>query len=1103
MSPFLKGLLAIPCIALFLSGCGDSNSPSSESKATGPLFELRTPEQTGLQFTNTLQESDSLNYFNWMYVYNGTGVAIGDINNDQLPDIYLTGNQVPNKLFLNKGGLKFEDITAKAGVAGSNWSTGVTMADVNGDGFLDIYVVRGGRFLYNAYDRTNLLFINNGNLTFTEQAEAWACNDAAFGTHATFFDYDLDGDLDLYTCNHPYQFGVNIDFRLARHFKPGPFESGRFFRNEGDKFTDITETSGIHRFAFGLSATAGDLNQDGYPDLYVANDFSEPDFIFINQKDGTFKEQVQSMTGHISNFGMGNDIADYNNDGLLDVMVLDMMAEKNRRKKTNMSGMNPEIFWKNVGNGFHYQYMQNTLLLNQGNGWFSDVAQMAGVSTTDWSWAPLFADFDNDGWQDLFVTNGFRRDARDNDFIKSLEHQDPATANSKTSLGFMPEEKLANYMFRNNSGLTFSKVTSDWGLDQLTWSNGAAYADLDNDGDLDLVVCNLDAPASLYENRANQVNPQNWLRVRLIGEGKNRNGLGAKVKLYKDKQLWQVRELTLSRGYQSSVEPILHFGLAELEQVEKVEVIWPNGKQSVLDNVKANQVIELKATDAKPAPPVPQSVPAIFTALSNIFDPYKHQETPYDDFKKEILLPHRQSQLGPSITVGDLNNDGLIDCYVGQAKGNAGWAFLQQPDGSFKGAPNKKTQEETGAAIFDADGDGKNDLLTLSATSEVEEGSTMFDPQLYLAKNGLPLIGSANLKSLSAFNTAASTAAPADFDGDGDQDLLIAGRMTPGRYPFAPKTFLLENDGKGNFTDVTAAKAPALARIGMVTEALWLDLDSDKDLDLVLSGEWMPITFFRNDGGKFTDATQDAGLATATGWWFSLAAADLDGDGDQDLVAGNMGLNSKYPASDKEPFHIYCHDFDRSGSLDIVLGYYNEGQCFPVRGRTCSSQQMPFIKEKFPTYKAFGNATLRDIYGNDLDSALHYQATTLASTVFLNDGKGKFTMQRLPEMAQLSAINGILIQDFSGDGKKDLLVAGNLHTTEVETSRADASVGLLLQGNGKGGFIPIAPWTSGFFAPGDIKDLALIPRPNTSSLIVATVNDGPLKVWEVGNALVK
>ena len=1070
------------------TGCADP-APGPASGAAGPLFRQIDPNASGLQFTNAITESDSLNYFSWQYLYNGSGVAVGDVNQDELPDIFLTGNQVSNRLFLNKGGLKFEDVTDKAGIRSSNWSAGVTMADINGDGWLDIYVSRGGPFLRNLLDRTNLLYLNNQNGTFTESAAAWGCNDAAFGTHATFLDYDLDGDLDLYTCNHAYQFGSKIDFRVARHLQPQAFESGRFFRNDGGHFTDITETCGVLRYGFSLSATAGDLNQDGYPDLYVANDFSEPDFLFINQKDGTFKEQVKEMTGHMSNFSMGNDIADYNNDGLLDIIVLDMMAEDNRRKKTNMSGMNPDIFWRNVGNGFHYQYMQNTLLLNQGNGWFSDVAQLAGVSTTDWSWAPLAADFDNDGWQDLYITNGYRRDARDNDYTKKVEHGTIPLNDFKTGLGFMPEEKLPNYMYHNQGDMTFTKVTQDWGLDQPTWSNGAAYADLDNDGDLDLIVCNLQDPVQLYENQAQQLQPRHWLRVRLQGEGQNTLGIGAKVQLLRGGQVWQSRELTLSRGYQSSVEPILHFGLGELASVEQLQVTWPGGKVSRLQNVQADQVLTVKAAEASPAPAPGAPAKVYFAPVQAGIEAFRHSETPFDDYKTEILLPHKMSQLGPALAVGDLNGDGRQDLYLGQANGGAGMALLQQADGSFQPRPNGAGAEQTGAAIFDANGDGKSDLLTVSATSELSPDAAAFIPQLSLQGGGKAL-------PLTAQRTAASALAPADYDGDGDLDLFIGGRMSPGRYPYPSASYLLQNDGQGNFKDVTASAA-GLAQVGMVTDAHWLDSDGDRDLDLLLVGEWMAPTLFRNDKGSLVNASADAGLSAHTGWWWRVAVADLDGDGDQDFVAGNMGLNSKYPASPAQPFHIYAHDFDHSGSLDIVLGYYNGGQCYPVRGRTCSSQQMPFIKEKFPTYKQFGTATLRDIYGSALDSALHYQATTLASAVFLNDGKGHFTMQALPMRAQISAVTGIIPYDFDGDKHLDLLIAGNLHTTEVETSRDDAGVGLLLRGDGKGGFTPLSPLESGFFAPGDIKQLALLPRPGKAPLIVAVVNDGAARAWEL------
>lgn len=1091
-------LFLLPC-AFLLSTCGDgpaTDQPVTSSGASkGPLLSAVPSDQSGITFNNTITESPELNYFTYVYAYNGGGVAVGDIDNDGLQDLYFTGNQVSDKLYRNLGGLKFEDITAKAigPKAQEGWRTGVTMADVNADGHLDIYVCRGG--ISNDHALTaNLLYMNNGDGTFTERANELGVADTSQSTQGAFFDADLDGDLDLHVINHPLgrmKGLTNFTARTAVEEKRAPTD--RFFRNDGGHFTDATYEAKLENFDYTLGQSVSDLDQDGWPDIYTANDFDAPDLMYMNRKDGTFGEQSQYRLRHISNFGMGCDVADYNNDALPDIITLDMTADDHLRNKTNMASMNPQKFWALVNGGYFFQYMLNTLQLNNGNGTWSEVGQLAGVARTDWSWAPLFCDLDNDGWKDLLITNGYLHDVRDNDYARAVYDTIHTGSGYFGTLGLVPSTKLRNYLFRNNGDLTFADSSQTWGFTEPVNSNGAAYADLDNDGDLDLVINNMNAEASLFANNtAATFTDRHWLRVKPTSG--NASALGAKVTAH-IKGTLQYQELYPERGYQSCVEPVLHFGLGTADIIDTLDVEWPGGAHTLLTNVKADQLLRLRKEEANgPKDGTARPEPLFAEMAADIGLKFQHYENPYNDFELEPLLPHKQSELGPMLSSADANGDGLDDVFIGAGHGQAPRLFTQKSDGTFNAAASQpwdrhSEQETVGSLFFDADKDGDQDLLVLAGGNEEDMREVVYSQRFYL-NNGKGIFSEATDR-LPPMMTSALRAAAADIDKDGDLDLYIGGRTTPAHYPFAPRSFLLVNDGKGYFADGTEALAPEAMGPGLVTDVRFADLDGDKDPDLLVVGEWMKVTWFRNDGGHFTDASKDAGLDDTHGWWYSVAVADVNEDGHPDIIGGNLGWNSKFHGTKDRPIHVYWADFDDNGRHDIVLAKEKNGKQLPVRGRECSSQQCPMILQKFPTYAQYANSDLAGIYTQEkLSGALHLQATMMVSTVFINDGKGHFTPQALPMMAQVAPINAIIPMDVDGDTHIDLVCAGNNWGAEVETARYDAGTGLVLRGDGKGGFTPMPISRSGFFAWGNVKDLTLVRTgPDKYPLIVVANNN--------------
>ncbi len=1070
----------------------------NKTEVTKKKFNLLTAQESGIEFSNNLTENDSLNYFTYGYIYMGGGVSAGDINNDGLIDLYFTGNMVSNKLYLNKGNMKFEDITDKAGIGGDHrWFTGVTMSDVNDDGFIDIYCSVGGKFK----PKNNLLFINNGDETFTESAAKYGIDDKGNTVQSVFFDYDLDGDLDLYVANYPpTRFNAPNFFYTFKMNNTKDVESDHLYRNDGGHFTNVTDEAGLRSFGLTNSATVSDLNGDGWPDIYVSNDFNVPDYLFINNGDGTFTNHTQDALKQMAQFGMGVDIADYNNDLLPDIFQMDMTPNDNRRSKANMAGMNPGKFWNTVETGFGYQYMQNMLQLNRGDlkgkiPVFSNVSRLGGVATTDWSWGPLFADLDNDGWKDIFIANGTRREINNKDFFHEIEKKGLSKDSLLAKSLSIPSEKIDNFVFKNNGDLTFKKMNEEWGIVYKGFSNGSVYADLDNDGDLEIVINNIDDKASVFENHSSEKN--NYLSLNFKGPENNPFGIGVKVTVISG-DLKQYQELMLTRGFQSSVAPQLHFGLGDLKKADQIKIIWPDKKQQILTDVKSNQFLKIDYKNAavqKNTENQPEKEMLFTTVNDSVLDiHHKHTENTYNDFIEEVLLPHKTSSFGPGISVGDLNGDGLDDFVVGAASNYETGIYFQTQEGfirkNFKDIQNDRLQEDMGSLIFDADGDGDNDIYMVSGGNEFDYDSEELQDRLYVndgkgnfskSKNALPVM-------LTSGNRVKSF----DYDKDGDLDLFVGGRLIPGNYPIPADSYLLENistKGKPRFKDITADKAPGFKDLGLATDAEWTDIDKDGWSDLIIVGEWMPITVFRNVEGSFENITQKLNLEESNGWWFSISQGDFDKDGDMDYIVGNNGLNYKYRASKEETFDIYVNDFDKNKHQDIVLSYYDEGKKYPVRGRSCSSEQIPAIKKKFKNYDEFSTATLEDVYTKkDLEKSMHYQVRSFAS-IYLENKDGEFIMHNLPNLAQVSSINQILIEDFDKDSNLDIVVAGNLYGSEVETPRNDAGIGLFLKGNGKGDLKPVRAFNSGLFIEGDTKDLIKINIAGKEYIIAAKNDD--------------
>lgn len=1084
-------------LALSLIGC-------RKEQQSGKLFELMPSSETGIGFENRLHFDEAFNVYTYRNFYNGGGVALGDIDNDGLIDLYLSANMGPNRLYRNLGGLRFEDITEKAGVGGTRaWSTGVTMADVNGDGLLDIYVCNSGDI--KGDNKQNELFLNQGKGVFSEQAEAWGLADQGYSTHAAFFDYDRDGDLDCYLLNNSYQAIGSFNLRENIRGVRDPQGGDKLFRNDGARFTDVSEQAGIYGsvIGFGLGVTLGDVNLDGWTDIYVSNDFFERDYLYINRGDGTFSEELEKYMPHISAASMGADMADLNNDGYPEIFVTDMLPEDEARLKQTTMFESWDKYQYNLANGYYHQFTRNMLHLNRGNGSFSDVGLMAGVAATDWSWGALLADLDNDGLKDIFVANGIYQDLTDQDFINFLSNEQTIKSltkgekvNFKKLVEVIPSHPIPNYAFANLGGLRFENKAAEWGLDQPGFSNGSAYGDLDNDGDLDLVVNNVNQKAFIYRNQLQETRPGNaWLKVELKGEGKNPDGIGARLTVFAGGKKYYLEQIQ-SRGFQSSIDPRPNFGLGAAAQIDSLTVIWPDQRRQTLSGLPVNRIIQVWQKDAlEKEIPAPAPPPGLFSeVLENTGISFLHRENEYVDFNRERLLYHMLSTQGPKICGADVDRNGLIDFYIGGAKGQAGQLFLQTRPGKFSSMALPalevdKASEDLGSLFFEANGDGYPDLYVCSGGNEFSNASSDLLDRLYFNRGGRGFEKSPQLLPVSKY-VSTSCVKNADVDGDGDQDLFVGTRLSSGYYGMPVNGFLLLNDGKGSFSDHTAEKAPGLLKLGMITDAVWSDYDRDGDPDLIVVGDWMPVAVFENRDGSLLRLAGNQGLAKSNGWWNCIEVYDLDGDGDEDYAIGNHGLNSRFRATPEEPCVMYLNDFDGNGSAEQVICLLDRnGAAHPFHLRDDLVEQMPFLKKKFLKYKDYSIATMSDIFDPEaLDKAVKDTVFTLASSVLWNEGAGKFRMEALPAEAQVSPVFAILPADFTQDGRQDLLLGGNFFAAKPDVGRYDAGYGVLLKG-GEKGFETQSPGQSGLHLPGEVRDFLGMKVGNENWVLVAKNND--------------
>ncbi|MFT4801799.1 MAG: hypothetical protein ACI93N_001574 [Flavobacteriaceae bacterium] len=1076
----------------FISISCKNNSSTKEIKSNEVLFTKILSEKSNISFKNNIKQTKDFNFMNYMYIYTGAGAAVGDLDHDGLEDIYFISNFGPNKLYKNKGDFTFEDITVSSKTEDySGFSSGATMLDINNDGWLDIYVSKAGS-LKNDNDRRNLLFVNQKDGTFKEDAKKWGIDDPGYSTQAYSLDYDKDGDLDLYVVNHRYDFINNSKINGAIQNNIEETTSDHLYRNDGTVFTKVTREAGLHNKAWGLSAVIGDFNNDSWDDIFIANDFLEPDVMYINQMDGTFKDEILTRLKHITTFSMGSDYADLNNDLYPDLITLDMAATSHERSKENMASMSTSNFMAMVDIGYHHAYMTNMLHYNSGNGNFHESAQLSGISKTDWSWSTLIADFDNDGLKDIFITNGVDRDYTNQDARIKLKEvmKKGESMTIDAVLNTFPSEKKNNFIFKNNGDLSFNESIKKWGLEDPSFSYGATYADLDNDGDLDLITNNIEDKAGIYKNNSTN----NYLQLKLKGSSKNPQAIGAKVFLLNNENT-QFQQLYLTRGYKSSVTPNLNFGLGSKTNPSKIVVEWPDGKTSKLKDVEPNQIITIDYSNSTNEAFETKK----YATLKNNIHPstlgidYQQQENNFNDYSLQLLIPQKQSTKGTGIAKADVNGDGLEDFFVGNASEALAALYIQKNDGTFTSTNNRLWKkeakyEDSNALFFDADNDGDQDLYVVSAGYNLDKNSSLLQDRLYLnngkgnftiAKNALP-----NML------TSSKSVISGDYDGDGDLDLFVGGNVIPAKYPLPPHSYLLKNEN-GKFTEDTESNS-SLSEIGMISEAIFTDYDKDQDLDLIIVGEWMAPTIFTNNKGVFEKETI-AELDNTEGWWFSIIAEDFDGDGDQDYVLGNLGKNNKFHPSKEKPLFIYAKDFDDNGSLDVVMSKDNHGKLVPIRGKECSSQQNPFLLDKIQTYKEFAHFDMNEIYGEEnLNDAYQLAAHTFESIYLENLGNGNFKSSTLPNEAQMGPTLSILSEDFNNDGFKDIMGIGAIYDAEVETIRYDSNFGYVLLGDGKGSFTYDKNYDP--IIDSDAKDVAKIII-NGNNYFIVVSNNAPLSIF--------
>ncbi|HLP95445.1 MAG TPA: VCBS repeat-containing protein [Saprospiraceae bacterium] len=1088
--------------------------------AKSPLLQLLEPDETGIDFQNQIVETKANNFATNINIYNGGGVAVGDFNNDNLPDIYFICTNGQNRLYQNQGNFKFKDVTQAAGLTSEEgFETAAAAIDINADGFLDLYVCRAGPFEND--ERRNKLYINNGNMTFTEKAKEYGLDDMSASTGANFFDGDGDGDLDLYLLNYPKDmaFANKIESKqgpdgnmIANLSPKDPLDSDRFYRNDGGKFTDISQQSGIWNRGFGLSVSVGDLNRDGAPDVYVANDFLQPDRLYINNGKGVFSDELNKRIRHNTQFSMGTDISDFDNDGLIDIYAVDMMPANNYRHKTLKISNTNSLYLSLVQNGILEPVTHNVLQRNNGNGTFSDVACQAGVFRTDWSWSNLVADYDNDGMRDIYVSNGYRREIHHidhADFMKDMKKNKSAQQilqEFKTLddyLNSVPSYKIRDFIFQNKGNWKFEDKSGDWATMKATWSCGAAWTDLDLDGDLDLVVNNLEDPAFVFKNQAREQNKGNYIQAKLKGSPQNPFAVGASVLIEYGNGQKQYQEISPNRGIFSCSEHLIHFGLGQESQIAKLSVRWPDGKTQMITNVPTNQRLQLDYTNASGyvATLVPdQGAQTLMAETGNSGVNFVHKESKFNDFENYPLMVWMESELGPLTAQADVNGDGLEDFFVGNAFNAPAALFLQNSDGSFKASNQalweaEKAYEDHGAVFFDFDGDQDQDLFVVSGgfDAPAQGRDKLWQNRLYL-NDGKGNFSKANGAVPSTVGDIGLRVVAHDYDNDGDADLFVGGRLVPDKWPLTPRSLILRND-RNKLTDVTEEVGGDFARCGMVTDLAWADLDKDGQAELVAVGEWMPVSVFKLNGGKLSNVTEQMGLGQSNGLWCSLQLADVDQDGDSDLITGNFGINTRFTTSPDAPFSCYAKDFDNNGTLDPIVTLYEGKKNFPLVQKEVMVKQMPSLKKKYLYAINYSQTTIEEMWGSGLKDALKLVANDMETCWWENQG-GKFVRHSLPYQAQASAIQGIVAEDLNGDGHLDLLMAGNKYGMEVGTGRYDAGNGVFLAGDGKGNFRWVNNLESGFWAMRDARDVAVIKGAGGKRSFVVANNNSGLQVYK-------